>query len=65
LTLAERVALLYPPLSRKTMERIMQTIHTTTLAEAAQAVSVPRRRLPVNDGGWLGSAVALAERCVR
>jgi hypothetical protein len=62
-TLAERVALLYPPLWRKTVRDMLQTIHTMRFADAAQAASAPR--LPVNDGGRPGSAVALAERCMR
>ena len=47
------------------MKGILHTIYSPTFAEAAEAVSVPSRCLPVNDGGRLGSAVALAERCVR
>jgi hypothetical protein len=47
------------------MRRMKQTIYTPTFTEAAQAVSVPRRRLPVNNGSRLGTAVSLAERCVR
>ena len=47
------------------MRGMLQTTHTRTFAEAAEAVSVPSRCLPVNDGGRPGSAVALAERCVR
>jgi hypothetical protein len=65
LTLADCPALLYPPAWRKNMQRIMQTINTTTFAEAAQAVSVPSWRLPANDGSRLGAAVALVERCMR
>jgi hypothetical protein len=46
------------------MSVMMQTIHTPTFTETAEAVSGPCRRLPVNDGDRLGSAVSLAERCV-
>jgi hypothetical protein len=38
---------------------------TPTFAEAAQAVSVPCRHLPVDNGRRLGSALPLAERCAR
>ncbi len=47
------------------MEMTFQTMNTPTFAEAAEAVSAPSRRLPVNDGGRLESTVSLAERCVR
>jgi hypothetical protein len=47
------------------MRGMLQTTHTTRFIEAVQAASVPCRRLPVDDGGRLGSAVFLAERCVR
>jgi hypothetical protein len=45
----------------------MKAMLTTTpmFAEAAEAVSVPCRHLPVNDGGRLGFARPLAERCAR
>jgi hypothetical protein len=49
----------------KATKIMLRTIHTQTFAEAAQAVSVPRRYLPVNDGSRLGSAKTLAERCAR
>lgn len=47
------------------MKRMLQPIYTQTFAEAAEAVSVPCWRLPVNDGSRLGSPVSLAKRCVR
>jgi hypothetical protein len=47
------------------MTRTLQTIHTQTPAEAGGAGSLPWPRPPVNDGNRLGSAVFLAERCVR
>jgi len=48
------------------MKRTLQTIYSPTFTEAAEADSVPCRRLPVNDGSRPGSPVSsLAERCVR
>jgi hypothetical protein len=47
------------------MKRTLQTIHTQTPAEAAAAGSAPCPRLPMNAGRRLGSAVSLAERCMR
>ena len=47
------------------MQTMLNSIHTPTFAEAAKAVSVPCRRLYVNDGSRLGFASTLAERCFR
>jgi hypothetical protein len=47
------------------MNPMLNTIHTPTYAEAAQAVSVPCRHWPVNDGRRLDPALTLAERCAR
>jgi hypothetical protein len=47
------------------MTTMLKTIDFPTFAEAAPAASAPCRHLPVNDGSRLGSAVPLAERCVR
>jgi hypothetical protein len=47
------------------MNRILHTIQTLTFVEAAEAASMPCRRLPVNDGSRLGPAVSLAPRCLR
>jgi hypothetical protein len=44
---------------------MLRNIQTPINAEAANAVSVPCRHLPVNDGDRLGSAGTLAERCAR
>ena len=47
------------------MKTMLKTTDSPTFAEAATAAWVPSLRLPVNDAGRLGSAVPLAERCVR
>jgi hypothetical protein len=47
------------------MSTMSKTIYTPTFIEAAEAVSVSWRHLPVNGGRRLDSALTLAERCVR
>ena len=47
------------------MKTMLKLTYTQTFAEAAEAVSVPCRHLPVDDGSRLGSALPLAERCAR
>jgi hypothetical protein len=47
------------------MKRTLPTINAQTPAEAAEAGSAPCPRLPMNDGRRLGSAVFLAEWCMR
>jgi hypothetical protein len=47
------------------MKTMLHTIYIPMFAEAAQAVSVTRRPLPVDDGNRFTSVPTLAARCAR